>query len=113
MVAVTATATNSLRDAVVKTLGMDNPVVVSESPDKPNGILCAWIPIYGDYVHPFDWETKKRTYLNGTERIIRAIQWLLGITGYVQHKLLLNGSQLEQLRGILYNNRSERDNHEM
>ena len=36
MMALTATATKTLRDAVVKTLGMDDPVVVSESPDKPN-----------------------------------------------------------------------------
>lgn len=36
MMALTATATKTLHDAVVKTLGMDNLVVVSESPDKPN-----------------------------------------------------------------------------
>ena len=36
MMALTATVTKSLREAVVKTLGMDNPVVMSESPDKPN-----------------------------------------------------------------------------
>ncbi len=36
IMALTATATVSTRKAICKTLGMVNPVVVSESPNKPN-----------------------------------------------------------------------------
>ncbi len=39
IMALTATATNSLRRAVVKTLGMLNPVIIATSPDKPNLVL--------------------------------------------------------------------------
>ena len=37
--ALTATATRSLRGAVCKTLGMDNPVIVTVSPDKTNMVF--------------------------------------------------------------------------
>ena len=36
LMALTATATRTLRSAVIKTLGMRNPVVISRSPHKPN-----------------------------------------------------------------------------
>lgn len=36
MMALTATATKTLCESVMKTLGMENVFVVSESPDKPN-----------------------------------------------------------------------------
>ena len=39
VMALTATATRSLRGAVCKTLGMDNPVVVTVSPDKTNMVF--------------------------------------------------------------------------
>ena len=39
VMALTATATRSLRREVVKTLGMIDPVVVTISPDKPNIIF--------------------------------------------------------------------------
>ena len=39
LMALTATATKTLRDAVINTLGMVNPIIVSESPDKPNLVL--------------------------------------------------------------------------
>ena len=37
--ALTATATKTLRDAVINTLGMVNSNIVSDSPDKPNLVL--------------------------------------------------------------------------
>ena len=39
IMALAATATKTLRDSVINTLGMVKPVVVSESPDKPNLVL--------------------------------------------------------------------------
>ena len=39
LMALTATATKTLQDTVIKTLGMVKPIIISESPDKPNLVL--------------------------------------------------------------------------
>ena len=61
IMALTATATNNLRESVIKTLGMYDPFVVSVVPEKPNMMYCVR-PLISTYeaMMPFATELQQK-----------------------------------------------------